>query len=235
MTLKVLALIPARSGSRGLRHKNIKRLAGQPLVCRAIELAKSCSIYGEEWTVHMSTDSEGYARLGRKVGADIPFLRPARLATDSSRLVEVVRYTLASYRNLEQCFDAVVLLSAVTPLTKRIDVRRGINLFKKNKTCSVASVVENPYAPSWIFSMRRGRLYSKASESSVVRRRQEASSSWALNGAFYIASADWLDKNPQFVKPGETQALVMPRHRSLDIETASDFKIAQALLGEGSL
>ena len=110
-------LIPARAGSRGLRDKNVQRVGGQPLLSRAIALAKKCRRAGEAWTLVVSTDSPRYARLARQAGAEVPFLRPAALASATTPLWKVVRHALVELERHGRSFDVVVMLSPTTPLT----------------------------------------------------------------------------------------------------------------------
>ena len=227
MAFQVLALIAARSGSRGLKNKNIRRVAGGPLLVHAIDLARSCRRSGEAWRIVVSTDSKGYAAIARSAGAEVPFLRPAVLATDRARLIDVVRHALETLQNRGARFDAVVLLSATTPLTTRADVRRGITLFQRSRL-AVVSVTPDRVPDAWRFAIERGRVIT-VGQSSRVGRRQEAPKRYHLNGAVYIAAPEWIEHHGQFFVSGRTLPLLMPRERSLDIEDRFDLAIAEFL------
>lgn len=229
MTLSVLALIPARAGSRGLRHKNIRRIGGEPLLTRAIHLALACPRRGERWSVVVSTDSERYARLAQRAGAEVPFLRPARLATSRARLADVVLHALAMLEARGRRFDVVVLLSAATPLTVPADVRAALRSWRRRGRRAVLSVVRERAAPSWRFTLRRGRLWAPLGRR--VGRRQEADPTYVLNGALYIATPAWLRRHRQFFAAGASLPFLMPASRSLDIEDAGDLRLARVLLG----
>jgi CMP-N-acetylneuraminic acid synthetase len=224
--LRVLALIPARSGSQGLRHKNIQKVGDETLLARAVDLARASQRRGEHWTIVVSTDSHRYAAIARAAGAVVPFLRPARLATGRARLTAVVAHALTTLAAAGQDFDVVVMLSPTTPLTRPADVRAAIRLWQRNQTAalSVASV-QSP--PSWRFAVVRGRLVAPPNRR--VGRRQEDSLGYVLNGAIYVASPAWLTSQGQFYGPG-ARALVMPPERSLDIETKHDLRVARLLL-----
>jgi len=235
MSFRVLALIAARAGSKGLRNKNVRRVAGVPLLARAIDLALSSRRRGEAWRVVVSTDSENYARLAHRAGAEVPFMRPKRLATDGSRLIDVVLHAIDALGG-KDAFDAILLLSATTPLTTVRDVRGAIDSFrdagrgeKPGQQRSVASVMTDPYDDSWRFVLRDGRLSGKPAGHRVEQRARHPDAV-VLNGAIYLATPQWLHQHQQFVVPGRTEAYLMPPQRCLDIETTEDLARADYLL-----
>ncbi len=225
---RILALIPARSGSQGLRHKNLQKIGGKPLLEHAIELALKSRRKHEAWTVCVSTDSPHYARIGRKAGAETPFLRPAHLATTRSPLWKTIRHALEYYEKEKQNHDLVLLLSPTTPLTQVKDVRLALDLHAKTNR-AVASVVSLPGGESWLFRSNNNRLSSLGGTS--VGRRQAQKPIYRINGAIYVATPIWLRKNRYFIADGQTEAYVMPPSRSLDIECAEDLSIAKLFWG----
>jgi CMP-N,N'-diacetyllegionaminic acid synthase len=228
MAFRVLAIIPARAGSRGLRHKNIRRLGGVPLLVHAVRLARQSRRPGEQWHILVSTDSVHYRAIARRAGASAPFLRPRHLATARAPLAGAVFHAMHTLTRLGETFDAVLLLSATTPLTATADVRRAVAMFRSHRR-SVVSVCVDPIPDGWRFSARRGRLVA-TSASSRVGRRQQAPLRYQLNGAVYVASPAWLQRHRRFLVSGQTQALVMPRTRSLDIEDEDDLAMAGFLM-----
>jgi CMP-N-acetylneuraminic acid synthetase len=221
MTLRVLALIPARSGSKGLRHKNVRKLAGKPLLLHAIERARGATARGEAWRVVVSTDSTRYGQLASGAGAEV-LMRPAALASDSAPLTRVVAHALEHYAP-----DVVVMLTATTPLVTSADVRRGMRTFKQDPAQSVAAVVRDATAASWRFhSGADGRLLGPARR--VTRRQVEAAV--ILCGAFYIASPAWLLRYGQFVVAGRSVGCEVPRWRAVDIEVLADLHAVEQLL-----
>ena len=228
MTFRILAIIPARAGSKGLRGKNIRKINGSPLLQRAISLAQNSKRPGEDWTITVSTDSPRYATIARASGAIVPQLRPKSLAGDSCPLIDAILYTHRLLTDSHPPFDAILMLPPTTPLTLPTDVRRGIGLYHKVQSPSVISVIEEQVPPSWRFRQADGKL-SQVSPG-AVGRRQEASPEYRLNGALYIAEPAWLENNGQFFKNNVTTPLVMPATRSLDIETYQDLLIARKLL-----
>lgn len=226
--MKWLILIAARQGSKGLRHKNIRKLGGTPLLVRAIELARKSLPHA---TVVVSTDSVRYAQMAKRAGALVPFLRPKALAKDNTRLIEVVLHALAALQTQGHQFDAVMLLSATTPFTLMKDVRAAARLFAKNPAHAVVSVTPERTHPSWRFSLIRGYLnVAERGSSGRVRQRQTAAQNLVLNGAIYLATPAWLLRFRQFFVAKKTLPYVMPAARSLDIESLDDLRTAQRLV-----
>ncbi|MBN1962613.1 MAG: acylneuraminate cytidylyltransferase family protein [Deltaproteobacteria bacterium] len=226
MSLKILTLIPARSGSKGLRHKNVQQVGGLTLLERTIKLAQESIRHREQWSIVVSTDSPGYAKIACLAGAEVPFLRPPFLANDTARLTKVIAHALMYMQNQKRPFDMVIMLSPTTPLTLPKDVRAAINLYKKHQS-AVISVTTDRTAPSWRFTINNGQLLAPARRRIV--HRQEEPKSYVLNGAIYIASPQWLKRHKQFYATS-ARALIMPPERSLDIENKHDLNIAQLLI-----
>lgn len=218
--MKIFALIAARAGSKGLTHKNVRKVGGVPLLTRAIHLAQQSRRKGETWRIAVSTESAAYAKLARTAGADV-IRRPGALATDEARLIEVVLHAITDC----DC-DVVLLLSATTPLTQPADVRRVIAAWRKHRT-GIASVT--PDTPASLRFAQDGAVL-RATSTTPPGRRQTEPEVLRLNGAVYAASPDWLERHGRFVVPGKSVGVPMPRSRSLDIEDADDLAVAEAIL-----
>jgi len=231
MARRILAIIPARSGSRGLRNKNIKLVGGLPMLVRAIGLALSSRRRGETWDVLVSTDSEKYAKMARRAGAQAPWLRPKRLATNRARLIDAVVHALTRMQHAGHSYDAVVMLSAATPLTSSRDVRAALKLFRTGRGESVVSVRSDPIPASWRFDLHSGRLHATCD--SPVGRRQQTHQGYCLNGAIYIASPRWLHEHHRFLVEGRSRALLMPKERSVDVEDRWDLALVRLMLQNG--
>jgi len=228
--LRILALIPARSGSRGLRDKNIRRLGRSTLLALAVERALACRWPGEQWSVIVNTDSTRYAALAKRAGAEVPFLRPRALATDTARLIDVVRHTLLALAAAGRVFDLVVMLSPTTPLVGAADVRAALALQARHPRLAVVSVEAEQVPAAWRLATRRGRLVrAERLDRNPSWRRQSAAPSWRLNGAIYIASPAWLNRHGRFVVEAKTVPFVMQRWDSIDIETHADLEVASLL------
>lgn len=218
--MRILALIAARAGSRGLADKNVRRLGGQPLLTHAIELALRSRAAREDWHIAVSTESQRYARIARAAGADV-IARPKRLASAKTPLIDVVLHAIDD----TPC-DLVVLLSATTPLTVPADVRRALAAWRKYRV-GVATVCRDTPSALRFTTHANGRL--QATSPSPPGRRQEAPPVCRLNGAVYVATPRWLENHGRFVVAGQSVGVAMPPQRSLDIDDADDLAMVTAL------
>ena len=137
--MRNIAIIPARSGSKGLKDKNIKELNGKPLMAYTIEAALESGIFD---CVHVSTDSEKYAEIGRQFGADVPFLRDAELAGDKSSTWDALRYVVQEYRKRGKEFELVTLLQPTSPMRNARNIREAYEVFEQKSADAVISICE---------------------------------------------------------------------------------------------
>ena len=224
--MNVLCLIPARSGSRGLRGKNLRRLGDKTLLQRAIERARASVRGRETWRIVVSTNSRRYAAHARRHGADV-LMRPPHLATATSPLWMVVRHALSTLVSPASEPDLVVLLSVTTPFVLPRDVRRVIGLWRRGAP-AVATVVEEDIPDHWRFRLVRGRLVPTTRV--PVGRRQNRGRRLRLFGGVYAAAPAFLRCHKRFVAGGETRACLVESHRAVDIEDVYDLIRAEALL-----
>ncbi len=227
---KILCIIPARSGSKGLPNKNIKKLFGKPLIVYSIEQAKG-SRYIDK--VLVSTDSPRIAEIARAAGAEAPFLRPKKLATNKSSIYNILLHAMDWLEKREKYFfDITVLLHANTPLRKAEDIDNCIKLlFRKNahNVFSVCRAQRNPY-----FNMVE---IDKHGQPRLIRKgnfinRQDAPRVFDMNGSIYVWRNEALRKEKTaFLKRGGA-IYIMPKERSVDIDDYFDFKMAEFFLGE---
>ncbi|WP_036734529.1 acylneuraminate cytidylyltransferase family protein [Paenibacillus zanthoxyli] len=224
-----LAVIPARKGSKGIRNKNMRLLAGRPLIDYSIHAALQ-SPYVSEVTV--STDSLEIAEFSRGAGASAPFIRPAELATDEARSIDVLRHAVTFYeQELGRHFKYILLLQPTSPLRSASDINTAFEIFLNQKADSLQSVSEAPAYPYLLRKMREGRLESYQEGQTVHLRRQEMEQLYALNGAIYILTRDLLINGNKMV--GDCNAgYIMPRERSVDIDEEFDLKLAEFILGQ---
>lgn len=223
---RVLALIPARGGSKGLPGKNIMRVKERPLIAWTAEAARG-SRYVDQ--VVLSTDDEAIMAVGLQWGCEVPFRRPAALATDETPSIEVVMHALEALPE----FGFVVLLQPTSPLRCAADIDAAVEMMiaAGAPACvSVAEVEQNPY---WMY-----RLAEKGSLRPLldpppgeITRRQDLPAVYALNGAIYISEVAWLLRAMTFVTD-ETVAYVMPRSRSLDVDTQADLEAFRLAVNE---
>jgi CMP-N-acetylneuraminic acid synthetase len=219
-----LALIPARGGSKGIPRKNIREIAGKPLVAWTIEGALSAN--GVERVV-VSTDDEEIAAVAREWGADVPFLRPAELATDETPGIAPVLHAMEQLTEYED----VLLLQPTSPLRRREEIEALLSLARREGAQSIVSVVEVRDHPSWMFRMADdGRLESYA-QAAEAARRQDLPILYSLNGAMYWIRTEWLQRERRLVGPW-TRGFVMDAASSVDIDSMLDWRLAEILLIE---
>lgn len=224
--MRNIAIIPARSGSKGLKDKNIKRLNGKPLMGYTIEAALKSDIFD---CVHVSTDSGQYAQLARENGADVPFLRDAELATDSASTWDALRSVIEKYREIGKEFDTVTLLQPTSPLRDAGDICRAFRIFAEKEADSVISVCEVEHSPKICNTLDEDGSMRGFIDMAVVGRRQELATYYRLNGAIYIQKTEILMEGRDLY--GEkSYAYVMSKEHSVDIDDALDFLVAETIL-----
>ena len=225
---KLIAIIPARSGSKGLKDKNIRKLNEKPLLAYSIEAAIASGIFD---TVHVSTDSREYAEIAEAYGADEPFLRDVQNAGDSSSSWDVVREVLRKYDMSGKHFDVCVLLQPTSPLRTADDIKAAYALFDTKKADSLTSVTEVDHPIQWCFKLDDSySMRDFASSPYKDSRRQELEKYYRENGAIYIVSVPNI-VNPLFDFYTERcVAYVMERGRSIDIDTLQDFNVAETIM-----
>jgi CMP-N,N'-diacetyllegionaminic acid synthase len=223
----VLALIPARGGSKGVPGKNIRPAGGKPLIAWTIEAARA-SRYVDR-TI-LSSDDPSIAAIARQFGCEVPFMRPDELATDKADSMSVVRHALAT---LPDRYDYLVLLQPTSPLRRASDIDAALELYIDSGPKTCVSVCEPDKHPYWMVKMDGDRSVQQLfPPEQIPTRRQDAPPVFALNGAIYIAPADYLAEGGDFITAG-TVGYVMPKDRSFDIDTELDLRLADFLLTEG--
>ena len=225
--MRNLAVIPARSGSKGLKDKNIKVLCGKPLLAYSVEAAHQAGIFD---CVHVSTDSEKYREIAVKYGADVPFLRSREMAADTSSMWDSMRYVINEYRNRGEEFDMITILQPTSPLRTGDDVFGAYKFWLNKKANMVSSVCEMDHSPLWSnvlpdnLSMR-----DFEDEKWAFLPRQQLPTYYRENGAIYMMKVDHLFGADNIYKDG-CYAYIMDRNHSVDIDEELDFIVAEALL-----
>lgn len=223
---KVLALITARGGSKGLPRKNVLLAGGKPLVAWTVDAAVSS---GRVDRVVLTSDDHEIMAAAMAAGCDVPFCRPAHLASDVATSIDVVLHALDQLPG----YEYVVLLQPTSPLRTAADIDAAFELMLERGASSCVSVCEADQSPYWMYSVAAGnKLQRLLPNVDGVTRRQDLPPIYVLNGAIYIAQIDWLRANKSFVGM-DTVAYLMPKERSLDIDTAQDFEIFRSRV-EGS-
>lgn len=225
---RVIALIPARGGSKGLPRKNLLPLGGKPLIAWSIETAKKTP---EIDRVLVSTDSDEIAAVAREWGAEVPFLRPAELATDKATGTDVVLHTLNWLEAQGEPIDYLILLQPTSPLRTKDDIQKGFEVFKQgNFVQAVVSVTTPAHHPLWSNTLPDNGWMGEFIRPDVFdKNRQELPPYFELNGAIYIATPTYFRQKRSFIGDA-TYALVMDRQHSVDIDSKMDFMLAEQLL-----
>lgn len=230
--MKRIAIIPARSGSKGLPNKNIKELNGKPLIAYSIECAIESNLFDK---VFVSTDSPKYAEIAKQYGADASFLRSAENSSDTAGSWDVVREVIATFADKGEVFDEIMLLQATSPLRKVEDITNAVSLMQMKNASGVVSLTECDHSPIWCNTLPEdGNMDAFDRIEYKDLPRQQLPTYYRYNGAIYlVAAAELQNKDHMFEK--NCFAYVMPQERSIDIDTALDFMIAEVILKAGVL
>lgn len=225
--MEILALIPARSGSRGIPGKNTALLGGKPLIAYSIEAALACCEIGPQNT-YCTTDSQQIADIAGQCGANI-LMRPAKLATDTASTTEVIAHAIGHLHSaMNKTFDTLLLLQPTSPLRNQNHIAEALRLFRENPCDSVVSVTEARQSP-YLMKTVNDKGYLDDFIRNEYTRRQDMPKTMILNGAIYITSIDFFLKNMTFFA-GRTLPYLMNEPESIDIDEPIDLEIARFLL-----
>lgn len=224
-----LAIIPARGGSKRLPRKNVLELGGKPLIAWTIEAALGCSFIDE---VMVTTDDAEIAAVAKEYGANVPFLRPAELASDTATSFDAIRHTINYYRTeMGKEFDFVVLLQPTSPLRGSHDIGRAIELRAQNKADAIISVCEVEHSPLWMNTLPEDHSMVGFLRSELKNiRSQDLAAFYRLNGAIYICEVRRLLEQKTFLIEDSIFAYPMSAESSIDIDNKIDFTIASCIL-----
>lgn len=224
---RIIGIIPARGGSKGLPRKNILPLHGKPLIAWTIEQAKA-SEYVDK--VIVTTDDEEIASVARTHGAEVPFTRPRELATDTATSLDVILHALDWFTTRGDIFDMLVLLQPTSPLRTSADISNAIELMFVKKALAVISVCETEHHPYWSNVLAPdGSMDGFLRPELSNKNRQELPTCYRLNGAIYAADCAYVRSQQGFFGK-QTYAYVMPKERSIDIDAKIDFQFVEFLL-----
>lgn len=227
--MRILALVPARGGSKRLPGKNIRLLGNRPLIAWSIDAAKELP---EVCDVLVSTDDAAIAEVARDAGALVPWLRPAELATDEASSIDVCLHALDWYEAERGSVDGVLLLQPTSPFRRRETLCRGVDLFRANPLRPVLGVSQAASHPMWCFRIEGGRLRPFLSEGSGLESRsQDLPPAWVVNGGFYLIGPDELRRRRSFFDNAVPLLSESPEE-SVDIDTALDWAVAESLISQ---
>ena len=225
----LLAVIPARGGSKGIKRKNVRMLNRKPLVFYTINVAKNCDFISD---VVVSTDDEEISKLSLEFGAQVPFIRPASLATDETPSYDVVKHGLLEMESRKNIrYDAVMMLQPTCPLRTVEDLDNSIRIFQSTRADSVVSVVElsdkHPFRMKRLVGDRLINYIDQGFED--MRPRQSLPKVYIRNGAIYVSTRRSFLSSESLVGQ-DCRAYLMPDSRSVNIDSEIDLLLAERLL-----
>jgi CMP-N-acetylneuraminic acid synthetase len=225
-----IALIPARGGSKGVPRKNLRCVGGQSLVSLAVTSALASRRLGR---VIVSTDDPEIADIAQKAGAEVPFLRPARLAQDETPTVAVARHAVEWLESRGTPLDALVILQPTSPLRRAAHIDAAIERFITTGADSVVTVCEAEHNPFWMQRLEGDRLVPLLPSGMAAQRRQDLPPVYRLNGAVYVVRRRLLMDDALIMGP-DTRAVVMAQTDSIDIDSDLDLQLAELELKRSS-
>jgi len=224
--MKILGIIPARGGSKGIRNKNIKPLCGKPLIQYTIESALKSKLLTR---ISVSSDSDAIIKFASGFPVDVPYKRPKYLGKDNTPMIDVVVHLLKHYKKNGEKFDAVCLLQPTYPLRSGEMIDKAIQIYRNKNADALISVLEVPhhFNPHWTFERNKhGQLKSTTGESSIITRRQDLPVSYHRDGAIYITNSKIvLNQNSLF---GNKLTHILYSDKTyINIDTIEDWKAAE--------
>ena len=228
MSPTVLAVVPARAGSKGVPGKNERLLAGKTLIARAAEAARESGVVDR---CILSTDSERIAGLGRAAGLEVPFLRPAELARDESPMQPVIEHALLSVEHDGFRPDVVLVLQPTAPLRRGEHIAAAVRLLEETGADSVVTVVEIPghMSPQYAMRISGDQLEPFLPEGASITRRQDVEPAYSRDGTVYAVRRDVLAERHDLYGT-DCRPLVLPAAESITIDSPEDWAAAEAIL-----
>lgn len=220
---KILAVIPARGGSKGIPRKNMALLGGKPLIAWTIEQAQA-SEYIDRLII--SSDDDELIKTAQSLGCEVPFKRPAAISADITPGIEPVIHAIKYFKSE---YHYTLLLQPTSPFRSKEDIDGSIELCHRARANACVSVVKSDKNPYWMYTISsNGAMKQVVTNGKSYTRRQDYPIYYSLNGAIYLANSKWIMRSRTFIY-GKTIAFLMPGERSLDIDTDYDLKIANLI------
>lgn len=223
---RIVAIIPARSGSKGLKHKNIKMLNGKPLMAYTIEAAVKSEMFDD---IIVSTDDIEYARIAKEYGASVPFMRSEELSQDTSTSTDVISDVLQKLNEQDEKYDYFALLQPTSPLRDETDIKQCVEKAIRFNADSIISMCECEHPIEWCTSFDDSDKCLNKMGQQLQGRRQDKKKSYRLNGAIYLVQTEYFCKSKNMY--GEkSYAYIMSKENSIDIDDIYDFKCAEVFI-----
>jgi len=220
----VLGLIPARGGSKGVSRKNIRELAGIPLIAHSIQAGRDATAID---SVVVSTDDEEIAEVAESHEARVPFIRPPELATDEAPTAPVITHALETLHEAGEAYDAFVLLQPTSPLRTATHIDEACSLYEESDADSVISVYPT-YDTRW---ERTPKDAKKLNYTDAAKRRQDRDPEYVINGAIYVTDVEQFLQTEETIT-GTTKMYEMTERQSVDIDTPFDLWLAEQIITE---
>lgn len=223
--MRLLAVIPARGGSKRVPNKNIRELGGKPLIAWNIDAARGIPEIAD---ILVSTDNEAIAEVARQAGALVPWLRPAVLATDTAKSIDVCLHALDWYEAEKGQVDGLLLLQPTSPFRTRETIQSGIALFQASDYRPVIAVSKAESHPLWCFRIECDRMQPFLNNGDLTLRSQDLPPAYVINGALYLATPSYLKSQHSFFGDDAVPMIVEQRLEVIDIDSEWDWIIAEA-------
>jgi len=230
MKQKVLGIIPARGGSKGIPGKNIKLLGGKPLLEYTVDVARESEIFDR---IILSTDTQEIAAVGKRLGIEVPFLRPAELAQDDTAMLPVLQNVVQFCEDEGWIPDVVVILQPTSPFRRASHLRKGYELLCGSQCDSVVSVEAVPghYSPHVVMKIREGVLSHFLDEGAKVTRRQDAETAYTRNGYFYFTRRELImGKNTIYGE--DCRPVIIDEPDTVNLDTMEDWLQAEHIINK---
>lgn len=227
--MKILGIIPARGGSKGLPGKNIRKLGGKPLIQYTIESARESKLLTR---VILSSDDPEIIKTCQHLGLEVPFIRPEELSNDTASSLEVVLHALNFFLNKGELFDAVCLLQPTAPFRRKGLIDEAVRKFINGQYDALVSVRKVPedYNPHWVFEERDGKLIISTGDHSIISRRQDLPQAYHRDGALYLTQTQVLLEKKSLY--GERLGYIETSEDPyINIDSSSDLARAEKMLG----
>lgn len=224
----ILAIIPARSGSKGIPGKNIKLMNQKPLMAYTIEACQKAGIFDE---VFVSTDSLVYAQIAQKYGANVPFLRPHELAGDRSTSTDVIVHVLQTLRQMGKTYDLFCLLQPTSPLRTEVHILESVQRFFESRADTLVSICELDHASFLNVTVDETGFLTSKMRRAQLGQRQDVSKEYRINGAIYLAGCETFLVQKSFYY-GRTATYLMDAVSSMDIDEKYQFEYAEYVMRE---
>ncbi|MBO3700888.1 cytidylyltransferase domain-containing protein [Roseivirga sp. E12] len=229
----ILCIIPARGGSKGIKEKNLANVHGKPLIGYSIESAMELKNAGLVKRVIVSTDSKKIGKVSEELGAEVPFMRPKSLATDTSKSVDAILHAIEFYKEKEEYFKAILLLQPTSPLRSFEVMQSAITRFRIGGSESLISCYREEYINDLVMYRigddKRKLLLPLNSSHNKGVRRQDHGSILIRNGSLYITSVEYLERE-RLVISDYPAFVEMPKNESVNIDTLEDLKLLKSII-----